>query len=249
LNGGFEDRPGRSHHKGLRRETTVKKAILTIGVLALMASGAHALANDIPDGDDCATGESGVTPGSEPDRLAVCVSDGNGIVVFYAGGEGSAEESGDNPCGAVIVADETVVAHVLAVCEGDLRERVKKFLQKEEPKAEAPKPQPKAKSADPAPGDRLVARITRKGRLARGVVERVERAAPDRVRPDCPHYERDRCGGCQLQHLTLGAQREAKRRRVGLQVDSARRLERFHTRIAEVGVLVKFDVVDVLAVA
>jgi len=37
--------------------------------------------------------------------------------------------------------------------EGDLRERIRKFLQKEEPKAEAPKPAPKAKPAEPAPGD------------------------------------------------------------------------------------------------
>lgn len=41
--------------------------------------------------------------------------------------------------------------------EGDLRERVKKFLQKEEPKAEAPKPAPKAKPAEPGPGDDLFA--------------------------------------------------------------------------------------------
>jgi 23S rRNA (uracil1939-C5)-methyltransferase len=72
-----------------------------------------------------------------------------------------------------------------------------------------------------APGDRVTARITRHGRLARGIVERVDRAAPGRVEPPCPHYERDRCGGCQLQHLSLDAQREAKRRIV---VESFRRI-------------------------
>ena len=63
-----------------------------------------------------------------------------------------------------------------------------------------------------APGDRVVVRVTKKGRLARGVVERIERAAPGRVAPECPHYEGDDCGGCQLQHMSLNAQREAKRR-------------------------------------
>ena len=62
-----------------------------------------------------------------------------------------------------------------------------------------------------APGDRVVARISTKGRLARGVVERIEQPASTRVVPPCMHYNRDRCGGCQLQHLTLDAQHEAKR--------------------------------------
>jgi 23S rRNA (uracil1939-C5)-methyltransferase len=74
-----------------------------------------------------------------------------------------------------------------------------------------------------ASGDRIVARVTKKGRMARGVIERVERASSDRVTPECPHYERDRCGGCQLQHLTLGAQREAKRMIIR---DSMRRIGR-----------------------
>ena len=62
-----------------------------------------------------------------------------------------------------------------------------------------------------APGDRVVARISTKGRLARGVVERIEQPAATRVVPACVHYDRDRCGGCQLQHITLDAQHEAKR--------------------------------------
>jgi 23S rRNA (uracil1939-C5)-methyltransferase len=74
-----------------------------------------------------------------------------------------------------------------------------------------------------AAGDRVVARVTKKGRLARGVVERLERASGDRVAPECPHYERDRCGGCQLQHISLAAQREAKRAIIR---DSMRRIGR-----------------------
>jgi 23S rRNA (uracil1939-C5)-methyltransferase len=42
-----------------------------------------------------------------------------------------------------------------------------------------------------------------------------------RVTPACPHYERDRCGGCQLQHLDDDAQRSARRAIVG---DALRRV-------------------------
>ena len=72
-----------------------------------------------------------------------------------------------------------------------------------------------------APGDRALVRVQQKGRLARGVVLQITRASADRVSPECPHYEADGCGGCQLQHLSLRAQREAKRRIV---VDAFRRI-------------------------
>jgi 23S rRNA (uracil1939-C5)-methyltransferase len=74
-----------------------------------------------------------------------------------------------------------------------------------------------------AVGDRVVAGVTVKGRLARGVVESVERAGPGRVAPECAHYEGDRCGGCQLQHLSAAAQHEAKRRIIA---DTFRRIGR-----------------------
>lgn len=61
-----------------------------------------------------------------------------------------------------------------------------------------------------APGDRVRARLRAKGRFARGTLITVEQPGPGRVAPECPHYERDRCGGCQLQHLSLDAQRAAK---------------------------------------
>lgn len=61
-----------------------------------------------------------------------------------------------------------------------------------------------------APGDRVQARVRVKGRFARGSVVRVEQRGPGRAEPSCAHYDGDRCGGCQLQHLTLEAQRSAK---------------------------------------
>ncbi len=72
-----------------------------------------------------------------------------------------------------------------------------------------------------APGDRVVARVERGRRFARGYVERIERASDDRVEPACPHYDGDRCGGCQLQHLSAAAQTSAKR---GIVRDNIRRI-------------------------
>lgn len=64
-----------------------------------------------------------------------------------------------------------------------------------------------------APGDRAVVRLAPRppgARFARGELVSLERAAPERVEPPCPHYTRDRCGGCQLQHIAYDAQRAAK---------------------------------------
>lgn len=65
-----------------------------------------------------------------------------------------------------------------------------------------------------APGDRVRVRVKAKGRFARGSLLAVEQPGPARIAPQCPHYERDQCGGCQLQHLSLDAQRAAKARMV-----------------------------------
>lgn len=82
-----------------------------------------------------------------------------------------------------------------------------------------------------APGDRVVARVEKKGRLARGRVERIETPGPGRVEPECRHYDGDQCGGCQLQHLALDAQRAAKRHVVQ---DSLRRIARREVPLPEV---------------
>lgn len=63
-----------------------------------------------------------------------------------------------------------------------------------------------------APGDRVTADVTVEGRVGRGRLRRIEAPGASRVAPSCAHYvEPDRCGGCQLQHVHLAAQREAKR--------------------------------------
>src|SRR5690349_21362140 len=61
-----------------------------------------------------------------------------------------------------------------------------------------------------APGDELRARVRRRtrGYLRADVVE-VVRPGPARATPPCPAF--GRCGGCQWQHVTLAAQRDAKR--------------------------------------
>ncbi len=75
-----------------------------------------------------------------------------------------------------------------------------------------------------APGDLLeLAQVTRQRSFARARIGRIVEPGPGRVAPRCPHYERDRCGGCQLQHLGPEAQRQARRAIVG---DALRRVGR-----------------------
>jgi 23S rRNA (uracil1939-C5)-methyltransferase len=61
-----------------------------------------------------------------------------------------------------------------------------------------------------APGERVRARIEReKGRVAWGELTAIERASPHRVPPPCPLF--GSCGGCQWQHVSIDAQRAAKK--------------------------------------
>ena len=62
-----------------------------------------------------------------------------------------------------------------------------------------------------APGDVALVRIDSVKRFARGTLESILEPSPDRVAPPCAHYVADRCGGCQLQHISYEAQLEAKR--------------------------------------
>src|SRR5215211_3608193 len=63
-----------------------------------------------------------------------------------------------------------------------------------------------------APGDLVTARIAGKASFARGALRTVTRPSPVRVDPPCPHYTRDRCGGCQIQHMSYDSQLRAKKR-------------------------------------
>jgi len=75
-----------------------------------------------------------------------------------------------------------------------------------------------------APGELVeLAGLRLHKRFARARLGRVIEASSSRVTPRCPHYERDECGGCQLQHLDLTTQREARRGFVG---EALRRLAR-----------------------
>lgn len=73
-----------------------------------------------------------------------------------------------------------------------------------------------------APGDLVeLAQVRESRRFARARIGALLEPGPDRVSPPCPHYVRDDCGGCQLQHIGADAQRSARRGFVG---DALRRL-------------------------
>ena len=77
-----------------------------------------------------------------------------------------------------------------------------------------------------APGDLVTLRhVTLAKSFARAQVDVLEEASPDRVEPACPHYGRDQCGGCQLQHLSARAQLAAKGTMVGEALRRIGRLE------------------------
>jgi 23S rRNA (uracil1939-C5)-methyltransferase len=61
-----------------------------------------------------------------------------------------------------------------------------------------------------APGDVVTAQISGKGHFARGMLRSIVTSSPVRIEPPCPHYTRDKCGGCQLQHMTYDSQLVAK---------------------------------------
>lgn len=83
-----------------------------------------------------------------------------------------------------------------------------------------------------APGDLvLLDHLRLSKRYARAVVRQVVEPSMDRVEPACPHYTRDACGGCQLQHLAPAAQLAAKRAMIG---DALRRIAKLDLEDPEV---------------
>ena len=82
-----------------------------------------------------------------------------------------------------------------------------------------------------APGELVTARISGKGSFARGTLRKVARPSDERIDPPCPHYTRDRCGGCQIQHMSYSSQLRAKKRIVG---DAMERIGKRRVSIGEV---------------
>lgn len=73
------------------------------------------------------------------------------------------------------------------------------------------------------PGERVTALLTEKRKdFARGVVDDLLVASPDRVAPPC-RFVADGCGGCDWQHIAVAAQSVLKR---DLVVDALRRIAR-----------------------
>lgn len=56
------------------------------------------------------------------------------------------------------------------------------------------------------PGDVAVVALVRHRTFARGKILELLQSSPDREAAPCQHYERDRCGGCQLQGLKYPSQ-------------------------------------------
>ena len=84
-----------------------------------------------------------------------------------------------------------------------------------------------------APGDVVTAQISGKGHFARGALRNIVSSSSVRIDPPCPHYTRDNCGGCQLQHMTYESQLAAKQmiirdslRRIGKRIVDAPPIER-----------------------
>ncbi len=69
------------------------------------------------------------------------------------------------------------------------------------------------------PGERVLARVTaRTTSYLRADAVEILSASPDRVAPPCPHAGPGRCGGCDFQHVELGAQRRLKSYRIAEQL-------------------------------
>jgi 23S rRNA (uracil1939-C5)-methyltransferase len=82
-----------------------------------------------------------------------------------------------------------------------------------------------------APGDVVRVSAVRHDRLMRGRLVDLVDASPSRADPCCDHYDADRCGGCQVQHLRYDAQLEAK---AGIIRDAMTRIGRVPTDAPEV---------------
>jgi tRNA/tmRNA/rRNA uracil-C5-methylase (TrmA/RlmC/RlmD family) len=70
------------------------------------------------------------------------------------------------------------------------------------------------------PGERVRAEVTaRTTSYLRADAVEILRPSPDRVEPRCPHAGPGRCGGCDFQHVEIGAQRRLKAFRIAEQLE------------------------------
>jgi tRNA/tmRNA/rRNA uracil-C5-methylase (TrmA/RlmC/RlmD family) len=77
------------------------------------------------------------------------------------------------------------------------------------------------------PGERVIARVTATNtKFLRADAVEILTPSPDRVSPPCPHAGPGRCGGCDFQHVELGAQRRLKAFRVAEQLARVAGMER-----------------------
>ncbi|HUQ46884.1 MAG TPA: hypothetical protein VM053_01425 [Gemmatimonadaceae bacterium] len=63
-----------------------------------------------------------------------------------------------------------------------------------------------------APGELVTARVSGRGTFARGSLRTIARQSDERIDPICPHYTHDKCGGCQIQHMSYLSQLRAKQK-------------------------------------
>lgn len=82
-----------------------------------------------------------------------------------------------------------------------------------------------------APGELVTARVSGRGTFARGALRTVTRASDERIEPPCIHYTRDKCGGCQIQHMSYSSQLRSKQRIVR---DAIERIGKRQVTVSEV---------------
>ncbi len=63
-----------------------------------------------------------------------------------------------------------------------------------------------------APGELVTARVNGRGTFARGALRTIARPSDERIEPVCLHYTQDKCGGCQIQHMSYLSQLRSKQR-------------------------------------
>ena len=70
------------------------------------------------------------------------------------------------------------------------------------------------------PGERVRAQVTAStSSYLRADAVEILGPSPDRVEPPCPHAGPGRCGGCDFQHVEIGAQRRLKAFRIAEQLE------------------------------